>query len=185
MVETKKITIFRLDASNISATVSDDNIEFNHVDQSNETEFKESKFEGAYISSVKKVIPEGVGNNQTAEKPDGNIQPLGVVGTFYEIKGWITKTDGNSGNGQNAFLQLLDTWKEDPDQQIKDSWESGIFGIEDLNDATNTLLPIKFGTGGTLGGPALIFSYYEKTNDSIKNRSDFILRFRRSRGLDT
>jgi len=185
LAEAKKITIFKLAAGDTSATVSNDKIQFNSEDQSSSTDFKNNSKEGAYISSIKLVKPEGIGNNQTAEKPDGNIQPLGVIGTFYEVEGWITKIDGNSGNGTNAFLAKLDQWKEDPDQQIKDSWEAGIFGIEDLNDSTNTLLPIKFGSGGTLGGPALIFSYYEKNNDYIKNRADFILRFRRSRGLDT
>lgn len=185
MALAKKITIFKLNAGDASVTVSNDKIQFNSVDQSSSSDFKDNSKEGAYISSIKLVKPEGIGNNQTAEKTDGNIQPLGVTGTFYEVKGWITKTDGNSGNGTNAFLAKLDSWKEDPDQQIKNSWEAGIFGIEDLNDSTNTLLPIKFGAGGTAGGPALIFSYYEKTNDYIKNNSDFILRFRRSRGLDT
>lgn len=185
MVLAKKITIFKLAAGDASATISNDNIKFNSVEQSSSTNFKKDDFEGAYISSIKLVKPEGIGDNQTAEKTDGNIQPLGVTGTFYEVIGWITKIDGNSGNGTNAFLAKLDQWKEDPDQQIKDSWEAGIFGIEDLNDSTNTSLPIKFGAGGTLGGPALIFSYYEKTDDYIKNRTDFILRFRRSRGLDT
>ncbi len=184
MTGTKKITIFRLDENDTTATISNDKIEFNHVDQSNSSSFKKSDKEGAYIATIKKVLLEGIGNNQTAEKPDGNIQPLGVTGTFYEIQGWITKIDGNSGNGQNAFLTKLDSWKEDV-QQIKNSWEAGVFGIEDLNDSTNTLLPIKSGVGGTLGGAALIFSYYEKSNDYIRNRSDFILRFRRSRGLDT
>lgn len=185
MVETKKLTIFRLAAGDASATVSSDKIQFNHVDQSNAANFKKSNKEGAYITSIKKVLPEGIGNNQSAEKPDGNIQPLGIMGTFYEMIGWITKTDGNSGNGANAFLTKLDAWKEDPNQKIKDSWEAGIFGIQDLNDTTNTLLPIKFGAGGTGGGFALIFSYYEKTNISKTNRSDFILRFRRSRGLNS
>ena len=185
MAEAKKITIFKLKATDASATVSTDKIQFNSVDQSSAANFKKNAKEGAYISSIKLVKPEGIGNNQTAEKTDGNIQPLGVTNTFYEIIGWFTKIDGNSGNGTNAFMAKIDSWKEDPTQQIKDSWEAGIFGIEDKNDSTNTLLPIKFGTGGTLGGPALIFSYYEKNNDYVKNRSDFILRFRRSRGLDT
>jgi len=185
MVEAKKITIFKLVAGDPSATISSDKIEFNSVDQSSPDNFKKNNKEGAYILSIKLVKPEGIGNNQTAEKPDGNIQPLGIISSFYEIIGWITKIDGNSGNGANAFLSKLDSWKEDPEQQIKDSWEAGVYGIEDLNDSTNTLLPIKFGAGGTSGGPALIFSYYEKNNDYVKNRSDFILRFRRSRGLDT
>lgn len=184
MAEAKKITIFKLVAGDSSASVSGDKIQFNSVDQSSAADYKKSKKEGAYITSIKKVLPEGIGNNQTAEKTDGNIQPLGVTGTFYEVIGFITKTDGNSGNGTNAFLAKLNTWKEDPEQQIKNSWEAGVFGIEDLNDSTNTLLPIKFGVGGTLGGPALIFSYYEKLNN-FKNQSEFTLRFRRSRGLDT
>jgi len=184
MVTTKKITIFKLVAGDESATISADKIQFNSIDQSDEFEFKKSDKEGAYIESIKLVKPEGIGNNQTAEKPDGNLQPLGVTGTFYEIKGFITKLDGNSDNGANAFLTKLDIWKEG-EQQIKDSWEAGVFGIEDLNDTTNTLLPIKFGLDGILGGPALIFSYYEKNNNYLPNRSDFVLRFRRSRGLDT
>ena len=185
MALAKKITIFKLASGDASATISSDKIEFNSDEQSSTTNFKQYDKEGAYISSIKLVKPEGIGNNQTAEKTDGNIQALGVIGTFYEVKGWITKMDGNSENGTNTFLAKLDSWKEDPDQQIKDSWEAGIFGIEDKNDSTSTLLPIKFGSGGTLGGPALIFSYYEKNDDYIKNRTDFVLRFRRSRGLDT
>ncbi len=182
MAEVKKITIFKLAAGDASATISSDKIEFNSVDQSDTDSYKKAKFEGAYIKTIKLVKPEGIGNNQTAEKVDGNIQPLGVTGTFYEIKGFITKIDGNSGNGQNAFLTKLDQWKEDPEQQIKDSWEAGVFGIDDQNESTNTLLPIKTTSGG---GPALIFSYYEKTDDYRKNRADFVLRFRRARGPDS
>ena len=180
MVLAKKITIFRLDSADASATVSSDKIEFNSVDQSSSTDFKKFDKEGAYITSIQKIDPEGIGNNQTAEKTDGNIQPLGVVGSMYKITGFITKLDGNSGNGTNAFLAKLQSWKDDI-QQIIDDWESGVFGIEDLHDSTNTLLPIKTTVGG---GPALIFSEFDKTNDYTKNRADFILTFRRGRGLD-
>lgn len=178
MAESKKITIFRLVASDVSATISNDKIEFNSVDQSNVDDYKKSFKEGAYISTIKLVEPEGIGNNQTAEKTDGNVQPLGISGAFYEVVGWITKTDGNSGNGENAFLTKLKAWKEGL-QIIKDSWESGVFGIDDQNDSTNTLLPIK-----SPKNPSLIFTNYTKTNNYILNRTDFILTFRRGRGLD-
>ena len=62
MVDTKKITIFRLDTSDASATISEDKIEFNHVDQSDSDSFKNNNFEGAYISTIQKLDPEGIGN---------------------------------------------------------------------------------------------------------------------------
>jgi len=175
----KRITIFRLDSVDSSATVSSDKIDFNSVDQSSADNFKKANKEGAYISSIQKIDPEGIGNNQTAEKPDGNIQPLGVVNVMYIVTGFITKLDGNSDNGTNAFLAKLQSWKDDA-QDIIDDWEAGVFGIEDLNDSTNTLLPIKTTVGG---GPALIFATFDKTDDYRRNRADFVLTFRRSRGL--
>lgn len=181
MVETKKITIFRLDSGDSSATVSSDNIEFNSVDQSSIADFKNNEAEGAYISTIQKIDPEAIGNNQTAEQTDGNIQPQGVVNRQYIITGWITKLDGNSDNGTNAFLAKLQSWKDD-EQQIINDWESGVFGIEDLNDSTNTLLPIK--TSVDAGNPALIFASFDKTNDYRRNRADFVLMFRQGRGLD-
>lgn len=181
MVDTKKITIFRLDSSDDSATVSNDNIEFNSVDQSDIDSFKNNNFEGAYISTIQKIDPEGIGNNQTAEQTDGNIQPQGVVNRQYIITGWITKLDGNSSNGTNAFLAKLQSWKDDA-QQIINNWESGVFGIEDLNDSTNTLLPIKTSTDA--GNPALIFASFDKINDYTKNRAEFVLTFRQGRGLN-
>ena len=181
MVDAKKITIFRLISSDASATVSADKIQFNSVDQSSSTNFKKFDKEGAYISTIQKIDPEGIGNNQTAEQTDGNIQPQGVVNRQYIITGWITKLDGNSGNGTNAFLAKLQSWKDD-EQQIINNWESGVFGIEDLNDSTNTLLPIK--TSVDAGNPALIFASFDKTNDYVKNRADFVLTFRQGRGLD-
>lgn len=181
MVDTKKITIFRLASGDASATVSADKIQFNSVDQSNTTNFKDNDAEGAYIQTIQKIDPEGIGNNQTAEQTDGNIQPQGVVNRQYIITGWITKLDGNSSNGTNAFLAKLQSWKDD-EQQIINNWESGVFGIEDLNDSSNTLLPIK--TSVDAGNPALIFASYNKTNDYTRNRADFILVFRQGRGLD-
>jgi len=181
MVNTKKITIFRLVSNDDSATVSEDKIEFNSVDQSDSDSFKNNNFEGAYISTIQKIDPESMGVNQTAEQTDGNIQPQGVVNRQYVITGWITKLDGNSDNGTNAFLAKLQSWKDDA-QQIINTWESGVFGIEDLNDSTNTILPIK--TSTSAGNPGLIFAIFDKIDDYVKNRADFVLTFRQGRGLN-
>lgn len=173
MVEAKKITIFRLDANSTSAAIdTGDEIIFNDSTKKN------TNVESAFITTIQKLDIEGIGNNQTAEQTDGNKQPLGVVDGTYTITGFISKLDGNSDNGTNAFLTKLQTWK-DGAQVIEDDWESGVFGIEDLNDSSNTLLPIK----DTPGAPALIFVSYQKTNNYQSNRADFVLTFRRSRSI--
>jgi len=48
MVDTKKITIFRLTAGDASVTVPSDKIQFNSVDQSNSVNFKKNDNERAY-----------------------------------------------------------------------------------------------------------------------------------------
>lgn len=145
-----------------------------------ESDFKVYDKIGAYITSLKVITPEGVGVNQAAEKPDGNIQALGVTEKTWIITGFITKTDGNDDSGAtNTFLNLLTQWKED-EQILKDVWEAGRFAIQDSNDVNNNLTPI--GTG--VNSIGLIFKNYEKTYDTIKNRTGFILTFRRSRGPD-
>jgi len=58
--------------------------------------------------------------------------------------------------------------------------EGGRFGIQDFSNVNNTLLPI--GTGPTTVG--LIFSNYVPDSNYNKNRVDFTLEFRKSRGLD-
>lgn len=178
-LESKRITIFKLAAGDSSAAVSANKIDFNVAEQSNTSNFKKGDKEGAYITSIQKKDTEGIGNNQTAEQTDGNKQALGVVNGTYIIKGFITNTRGNSDNGTNAFLVKLQEWK-DAVQQIKTQWEAGVMGIEDKNDSTNTLLPTRTDEGG---GPALIFVDFDKINDINRNRSDFTLTFRRSRGI--
>ena len=145
----------------------------------NNADFKDTKREGAYITSIKRVEPEGIGNNQAAEKDDGNVQPLGIVEGTWEITGFISNVRGNASDGVNSFVSLLRTWK-DGAQVIVNDWEAGRFGIEDENDQDNTLAPI--GSGATAVG--LIFQEYSKTTDYNRNRVDFVLIFRRSRGLD-
>lgn len=170
----KSFRIFRLETA--LDTNETDFILFNDA---NDDDFKNTAKEGAYITTVKVGEPEGIGNNQAAEKPDGNVQPLGIVEDVYTITGWISNMRGNLDDGNNAFLQQLKRWKEDA-QSIVDVFEAGVFGIVDSSDTTNSLTPI--GTGENAIG--LIFQDYTKTNDYNKNRVDFILIFRRSRGID-
>jgi len=162
-------------------TASDDNIDtadkiiFNDPDAD---DFKDSKKVGGYFTSFKVVEPEGLGVNQAAEKPDGNIQSLGVTEKTYVLTGFVTKTDGNDDSGlTNTILLLLGTWKANPNI-IKGVWEAGRFAIKDSNDSTNTLIPI---------GPSalgLLFKGYTKDYDPNKNRTDIVLTFRRSTGPD-
>ena len=170
----KKINIFRVTLAGDGP--ASDPLNFNDPAA---PDFKENDKEGAYISSIRKVDPEGIGNNQGAEKPDGNVQPLGIVEGTYIVTGWIQNTRGNLDDGNNAFLQKLAAWK-DGTQAILGVWEAGRFGIIDENDSTNNLTPIGTGTNAI----GLIFVSFDKTNDYVTNKSNFILTFRRSRGLD-
>lgn len=153
-----------------------DKIDFN---DSSDPDFKKSDKEGAYVSELVRPEDEALAQNLTSEKPDGVSQPQGLMPGTYVITGFITNMRGNSDDGVNAFLSLLDTWKTEV-QAIKGIWEGGRFGIQDFSDVTNDLLPI--GTGSDTIG--LIFSGYEKTNDYNRNRVEITLTFTRSRGLD-
>lgn len=173
-LEAKKINFFRVTLAGDDET--SDPLNFNDP---NASDFKENDKEGAYITSIRRVEPEGIGNNQAAEKDDGNVQPLGIVEVTYILSGWIQNTRGNADDGNNAFLQKLLDWKEGT-QAILGVWEAGRFGIEDANDTTNDLIPI--GTGDDAIG--LIFQSFDKTNDYITNKSNFVITLRRSRGID-
>lgn len=171
----KIINIFRVTGVNDGPTTSD-RIDFNDL---TDTDPKDSSIAHAFIFTIEKLEREGLGANLTAEKPDGVIQPLAVIGGTWTVTGKITNTRGVDDAGTNSFLQLLQEWK-DEEQVIKNVWNAGRFGIEDNNDSTNTLIPDN--TAGSQVG--LIFIDYKKTNNYNTNQSDIVLIFRRSRGLD-
>lgn len=173
-LEAKRFRIFRL--TNPADTP---NTEFLLFNDPGAADFKDTAKEGAYILTLQRGDPEGIGNNQAAEKPDGNVQPLGIVEGTYIIKGFITNMRGNADDGVNTFTQTLRTWKEEA-QAILNAWEAGRFGIIDNSDTDNSLNPV--GTGANAIG--LIFQDFAKINDYNRNRVDFTLTFRRSRGLD-
>lgn len=153
-----------------------DKIDFNLT---GETDSKKTFVENAFVLICERIKSEGLGINLTAEKPDGVVQPLQVIEEVWTIKGFISNMRGNSDDGNNAFLLLLEQWKNEA-QANKDTWEGGVFGIQDFSNSTNTLLPV--GTGPTTAG--LIFSNYISISNYNKNRVDFTLEFRKSRGLD-
>lgn len=170
----KSFKIFRLTLGGDSP-----NTEFILFNNAAAGDFKDTAKEGAYLLTLTRGDPEGIGNNQAAEKPDGNVQPLGIVEGTYQLKGFISNMRGNADDGNNAFVQTLREWKEEA-QAILGVWEAGRFGFVDLSDTDNTLLPI--GTGDDAIG--LIFENYEKVDDYNRNRVEITLTFRRSRGID-
>ena len=174
-LEAKSFTIFRK-TTNAGANPGADLIIFNNPIDG---DFKDTTKEGAYIITLQRGDPEGIGNNQAAEKPDGNVQPLGIVEGTYIVKGFVSNMRGNSDDGNNAIIAKLRTWKEEA-QAILSELEAGRFGIIDASDTDNDLTPI--GTGATAIG--LIFQDFTKINDYNRNRVDITLTFRRSRGLD-
>lgn len=171
----KTFTIFRK-TTDAGANPGTDLIIFNNAADG---DFKKSDKEGAYIKTLQRGDPEGIGNNQSAEKPDGNVQPLGIVEGTYIVKGFITNMRGNADDGVNAIITKLREWKQEA-QAILNELEAGRFGIIDNSDVDNSLTPI--GTGSTAIG--LIFQDYSKINDYNRNRVDITLTFRRSTGLD-
>lgn len=242
----KTFRIFNLTAPTDTATT--DFILFNNAA---DADFKDSAKEGAYITELIRGDPEGIGNNQAAEKEDGNVQPLGIVEGTFQVKGFITNMRGDAGTGAaatatvsggvvtaitvidggtgytvaptvtitgvgtgatatatisvgavtsisvtaggtsyastpaviisggNSIITKLREWKSQA-QAILSIWEAGRIGLVDSSDTDNSITPI--GTGNNAVG--LIFENFQKTNDYNRNRVDFVLIFRRSRGID-
>lgn len=170
----KSFKIFRL-----TAAPDTPNTEFILFNNAADPDFKDTDKEGAYILNLKRADPEGIGNNQAAEKADGNVQPLGIVEGTYIVTGFISNMRGNADDGVNAIVDQLRIWKDEV-QAIVDIWEAGRFGFVDESDHDNDLLPV--GTGDDAIG--LIFENFEKVNDYNRNRVDIVLTFRRSRGID-
>lgn len=170
----KSFKIFRLTLAG-----DDENSDFITFNNASDGDFKDSKKEGAYILNLKRDDPEGIGNNQAAEVPDGNVQPLGIVEGTYIVTGFITNMRGNNDDGINAIISKLRLWK-DQAQVINTVWEAGRFGFVDNSDVDNSLSPV--GTGSTALG--LLFVGFTKFNDYPRNRVEITLTFRRSRGID-
>lgn len=166
-----KITIARLtDTGDTLANVTD-KIEFNTTTK--------TKQENAFIREFEEGPTDGVGNNQGAEQNLGDQQALGLVEDVTKIEGFFSKRNGDLNDGQNQFLILLDTWIAEP--KINDNWQLGRFAVEDEDDHTHDLLPVRTGTNQI----AYLWEKLQRKTDFAGNRELFTLFLRVNRGDGT
>ena len=176
MPEAKKIRIFRVSLAGDDQTTTD-RIDFNDP---NDADFKDPKKEGAYIVEYEVETPHAVGDHAGVGRDIGGQQSLGQKARVHKIKILITKRDGNSSDGLNTYLILLELWNSEL-KKIKGTWDEGRFGIVDDNDNTHTLLPV--GTGSAKKGP--IWQNMKRKTLFQTNQEEILLELRESRGDGT
>lgn len=165
------ITIARLtETSDTLANVSDKLI-FNTT--------VKTKLEANFITVFEENPTDGVGNNQGAEQELGDQQALGPIEDVTKIEGFFSRRNGDNNDGQNSALILLDTWVAEP--KINDNWELGRFAVEDNDDHTHDLLPIRTGTDQI----AYLWEKLQRRTDFAGNREMFTLFLRVNRGDGT
>ncbi len=170
----RKFSIFRVSlAGDTKSTI--DRLDFNDPAYG-----KDSKSEAAYLRSVRIFSPHSIGDQQGAEQEFSDQESLGPIEQVIEIKGFISDSDGASDDGQNQFLILLDLWDSEPDI-VEGVWDEGRFGIEDNNDHTNDLIPVRTGTDRI----GLLWESYEKNQILAKNQTDITIRLRVNKGDGT
>ncbi len=165
------ITIARLtDSLDTLANVSD-KLEFNTTTK--------TKLEDNFITTFEENPTDGVGNNQGAEQDLGDQQALGTLEDVTKIEGFFSKRNGDNDDGQNQALILLDTWVAEP--KINDNWQLGRFAVEDEDDHTHDLLPVRTGTDQI----AYLWEKLLRRTDFKGNRELFTLFLRVNRGDGT
>lgn len=171
------IRIFRLTLAG-----DDQNTEFIDFNGTSEL-LKQTDIENAFITEIKENPSDGIGNNQGAEQELGDQQPLGEIEDIYKITGFISKRNGDSNDGINAFLTTLRLWQSES-KLVKLAWELGRFGIIVNDDHTKDVIPDGAGipADGTI---ALLWERIEYTSDFKGNRENFILYFRVNKGDGT
>lgn len=167
--------LYRLSLTTDTSTTLD-RIDFNDPGATN---FKDATKENAIITSVKRVSTHSVGDNQPAATAQGNKDELGTAEKMYIITGKIKNTYGNSSNGQNAFLILLDLWDSESSQIS--NWPEGRFGIADAHNNVNNVTPVRTGTSQI----GLIWDSYETEDDLGANETRFTIRLQTSKGDGT
>ena len=136
----KNVRLFRLSLTgDTSSTI--DRIDFNNSALS---DLKDAKKENAWLLEMERPSNDGVGDDQAAEDDLSSIDAIGPSEDVFILRGKITKTTGNSDDGQNQFLILLDLWGNEPKKN--ENWPEGRFGIIDDNDHTNDLIPVRTGS---------------------------------------
>ena len=163
------ITLFRF--TDVTDTISTaEKLEFN-----DETDLKTKNVHG-FITEVKVVPVDGLGDNQGSEQNFGDKQPLGSIDKEYTLTGFISARATNP----NSLLDTLALWaKED---KKNDDFQNGRFGFADTDDDTDDVTPIP----DTLPNPSgLIWKSISKTSDMKGNRTKFTLKFSFSVGDGT
>ena len=166
------ITLYRLTDTTDTKSVSD-KIVFNGAPAAS----RHGDAVNAYLFGFKRGPMFGLADNQGAIQELGDLQSLGKVEEAYMLEGAVTKRDDN--NGSNSILNRMRTWEDDP--KTSSNWPDGRFGIEDDDDHNNDLTPSRTGTVRT--GMILEFIQYEV--DFSKNRTNFVMKLRVSRGDGT
>ncbi len=162
------IRIFRVEGTS-------DNTNSDFIDFNNNTRGKKTSIENAFITQIRKIDSDAVGDNQAAEQDLGDKQHLGESESKYIIEGFFTQRNSIG----HPYITQLDIWNASTKQN--DNWPEGQFGIVDSGDATNTFLPV--GTGGSTQG--LIWERLETWVDLGKNQKYFKLELTVSKGDGT
>lgn len=155
-----------------------DRIDFNDPTNNN---LKDAKLENAWLVDFERISGQGIGDDQPAEEETGSLDVTGNVEDQYTITAKITNTKGNSDNGQNQFLILLDLWDAENKKNSVVEWPEGRFGVIDDTDHTNDLVPIRTGTSQI----GLIWESYRKKTNLAKNQTDIVIKLRVSKGDGT
>jgi len=164
------ITLFRFtDANDTTSTA--EKLEFN-----DETDLSTKSVHG-FITNVDVDPIDGIGDNQGAEQNFGDLQALGSVEKEYTITGFISARATNP----NVFLDTLGNWEKEA-KSSKGVFEQGRFGFADVDDPNDDVTPIP----NTQPNPSgLIWQSLSKKSSMKGNRTDFILKLRKSIGDGT
>ncbi len=172
-----KIRLFRLTLA--GDTSSTEFIDFNGTTKI----LQDTSIENAFITQIEQRPSDGVGSNQGAELPVGDQQALGLVEDVYILTGFISKRNGDSNDGLNAFLITLKLW-ENESKLVKDVWELGRFGVIIDDDHTKDLEPDGAGVPAN-ETIALLWEKIEYRSDFKRNQEFFKLILRVNKGDGT
>lgn len=108
---------------------------------------KDVNIENAFIKpdGLKVFNSEGIGNNQSAERPLGSQQALGKFEKIYTLDGFISLVEGASGNGLNSFVTIMEDWESTVDKQ-NNNFKEGRWGIQIDYLKQYDIIPVGTGT---------------------------------------
>jgi len=89
---------------------------------------KNTGIENAFITGVKIVPSEGIGENQAPGQDLSDYQPVGRFEKVYELTGFISLVKGTGGDGLNAFVTTLEKWERE--SKNNDNFAEGRMGIQ-------------------------------------------------------